>query len=60
MTRFDAIASFDGIWIPIDALFFAFDAERQIIIFDAISNFKILILFWLKTLKKPQKIARFF
>ncbi len=39
MTRFDVIASFDGIWTPVDALIFAF---------DAISKFEISIFFWLK------------
>ncbi len=36
VTRLDVIASFGGISIPVDALIFAFDAERQITIFDAI------------------------
>ncbi len=49
LTRFDAFASFDGIWTPVDALILAFDAERQIVVFDAISKFEISIYFWLKT-----------
>ncbi len=35
VTRFDVIASFDGIWTPVDALIFVFDAGRQIDFFDA-------------------------
>ncbi len=50
MTRFDVIASFDGIWTPDDALIFAFDEGRQIIIFDAFSKFEISQFFWLKML----------
>ena len=49
MTRFDVIASFDGIWTPVDALIFAFDAGRQMFIFDAFSKFEISVIFWLKT-----------
>ena len=60
MTRFDVIASFDGIWTPVDALFFAFDAGRQIIIFDAFSKFEISIFFWPKTSKKRKKWGQFF
>ena len=59
VTRFDVIASFDGIWTPVDALIFAFDAG-QIIIFDAFSKFEISLFFWLKMQEKTQKMGIFF
>ncbi len=60
VTRFDVIASFDGIWTPVDALFFAFDAGRQMIIFDAFSKFEISIFFFGLKRQKTQKMGTIF
>ncbi len=49
VTRFDVIASFDGFWGLRDALFWTFDAMRQIEFFYVILKFDILKIFWPET-----------